>query len=94
MTSNEPKTLVRLKRVAGLTTDDVIIPGRGLFTRQGERIVSQAEMRDTWGRLAYDVTSTPWMNDVPEMNVSLVCDGDPATQSILHTPLDAYVVLA
>lgn len=85
---------VRLKRVLGLQPGDTVLPGMGLFRRDGTRMASQKLMTDAWGRLAFDVTGVPWINDVPEMNVPVVCDGDPSTESILHTPLDAYVVLA
>lgn len=85
---------VKLKRVHALKQRDTIIPGKGLFRRDGTRIVSQAEMVEAWGPYAWSVQGTAWMNAVPEMNVSIRQDGDPATESILHTPLDAYVVLA
>lgn len=96
--TTQRKIKVQLKRVDALRVGDTVEPGFGLFTRTGQRLVgpgmSQPDMTAVWGHLAYDVTGSAWMNDVPEMNVPLVCDGDPASQSILHTPLDAYIVLA
>lgn len=94
MNSTPRKTAVRLKRVVGLQRADQIVPGKGLFRRDGSRMASQHGMTDAWGTHVYTVTSLPWMNDVPEMNVSLIVGEDESTQSVLHTPLDAYVVLA
>lgn len=97
MTTNTPSTArVKLKRVDSLRRGDVIIPGKGLFSRDGNRLVSQAVMRAAWGNDLYTVTGLPWMNMVPEMNVPVVMTDYRAvdTQSILHTPLDAFVVLA
>lgn len=87
---------VRLKRVEHLRRGDAIVPGLGLFTRAGTRIQSQAAMTDTWGREAWHVTDRPWMNAVPEMCVPVggVREGHEGTTDILHTSLDAYVVLA
>lgn len=88
------KVRVRLKRVVALDRADQIIPGKGLFRRDGSRIENQSEMTAAWGTDTYTVTSRAWMNDIPEMNVALIIGEDEASQSILHTPLDAYVVLA
>jgi hypothetical protein len=87
-------TRVKLKRVAALRPGDRIVPGLGLFTKGGERIESQRTMTHAWGRDPYTVRGVPWMNDVPEMNVPVDQAGEGETQAILHTSLDAYVVLA
>lgn len=90
-----PTTIkVQLKRVAGLKEGDTIIPGKGLFQRDGTRIAGQRIMTAAWGSEPYTVRGLPWMNAVPEMNVPLDQNGEAETQSMLHTSLDAYVVLA
>lgn len=92
--TTDNKIQVKLKRVAGLKRGDVIVPGLGMFRRDGTRLAgSQKLMTDAWGREPWAVTGLPWMNDVPEMNVPVVSGDDPSSQSILHTSLDAYVVL-
>lgn len=85
---------VQLKRVAGLKPGDKIMPGLGLFTRAGDRLASQSAMTAAWDRETWTVTGLPWMNAVPEMNAPVICGDDQESQSILHTSLDAYVVLA
>lgn len=82
---------VKLKRVAGLKRGDVILPGRGLFTRAGVRLDIETA---TWGGGSWFVTDPSWMNDVPELSVSLAPTASYVASDILHTPLDAYVVLA
>lgn len=97
MTTNNatpPTVRVRLKRVESLTRGDAILPGKGLFTRTGQRIATQAAMTDTWGRAAWFVADRPWMNAVPELCVPLDDTTGTGPTDILHTSLDAYVVLA
>lgn len=93
-TPNAPTTRrVKLKRVPSLAVGDKIVPGLGLFTRAGTRMASQRLMTDAWERIIWHVCANPWMNDVPEMNV-LIGRVPNDSSDILHTPLDAYVVLA
>lgn len=96
MTTNTPSTRkVKLKSVATLKRGDAIVPGLGLFTRSGARIVSGLAMSDSWGRGTWYVTGAPWMNDLPEMNVPIsASEPTGAASDIIHTPLDAFVVLA
>lgn len=95
MTDSTPTVRkVRLKRVAALRRGDVIEPGLGLFTRDGTRVTSQAAMTDTWGRDAWFVVDVPWMDDLPELCVTVRGDPDDVMDDVLHTPLDAWVVLA
>lgn len=96
MTTNETTTQrVKLKRVGALRRDDVIVPGKGIFDREGNRVVPQSVVSAAWGNDSYTVTGMPWMNDVPEMNVPVVMTEYRAVdpESILHTPVDAFVVL-
>lgn len=84
---------VKLKRAIGLTTGDAILPGKGLFRRDGSRMASQKLMTDAWGTDPWYVCASAWLNDVPETNVLIGTQpGD--SSDVLHTPMDAYVVLA
>lgn len=85
-------TRVKLKRVFALRAGELIVPGLGLFTRTGERITSQAEMSATWGRDPWSVVA-PDRESLLELSVGLAMRLGPATD-VLHTPMDAYVVLA
>jgi hypothetical protein len=87
------KRAVRLKRTAALVRGDVILPGLGLFDRAGNRIVPAAETF-AWGRGSWFVVGHSWMNDALENNVPLSPTASYVPSDILHTPLDAYVVLA
>lgn len=87
---------VKLKRVTALKRGDLIVPGLGLFTRVGERLdTADYDMRASWGRGSWFVVGDPWMNAALEMNVPLspTATHGPASD-VLHTMLDAYVVLA
>lgn len=84
---------VKLKRVESLRKGDRIQPGMGLFTRDGGRITSRAAMSDTWGMTIWTVVDAPWMNALPELCVPLGSQPDEPASDIIHTPLDAYVVL-
>jgi hypothetical protein len=85
---------VRLKRVEHLKRGDAIRPGEGLFLRDGSRIVSRLAMSDTWTMSVWFVADRPWMNEVPELVVPLDDTTGTGPSDYLHTPLDAYVVLA
>lgn len=88
MTTKENVTKkVQLKRAAALKAGDKIVLGHGLFTRLGNRLESQALMTAAWGMDVYRVTGDPWLTWA-DLSVPL-SNGD-----VLHTPSDAYVVLA
>lgn len=90
-TNSTPHTIrVTLKRVSALKRSDIIVPGRGFFTRTGTKIDIDTS---SWGKGSWFVTGDAWMNDVPEMTVPTSRVASHVCTDLLHAPLDAYVVL-
>lgn len=89
-TPQKPTTRVRLKRAYALDFGDRILPGKGLFFRNGTRI--RGGMAEEWGDIAWHVIS-PDPDFLSELCIGVALSGDIAS-NILHCPADAYVVLA
>ena len=79
---------VRLKRVAALKRDDVIMPREGLFRRDGVRVKAGEDVIFDGG---------PWTVTLAELDSSgmfVIELGRAGFSTLIWTPADVFVVLA
>lgn len=86
MTPTPTTRRVKLKRVSSLQAGDSVIPGLGLFTRDGQRIESGLSPLGREARVVLAVE----LDSSGLLAVDLELPGVP----VMFTPADAYVVLA